>query len=199
MSSWVRSEQSLPRHPKTLKLCRLTNLEVDTVIGRIHLLWYWALDFAFDGDLRKFDPKTIELACHLPLKQLQSAGFIDVRPFRRIHDWWDYAGNYLKLKYKNTPEKWMQIEKLYSEKYTTPNNTPKGIRKSTPKSVDVPHGRSFLTNERTDVETSSRASLEAPLAQTPGNVPLKSFDEAKDDEPCAPPKDMLAMIKKGKP
>lgn len=117
-------------HPKTLALCEASKLDKDVVIGRLHRLWWWCLDYAFDGDLRKFDKISIELACGLPLLTLQSSGFIDIRPYRRIHGWWHYAGNYLKVKYKNQPEKWHQIEKSY---YTTPNTypntTPKGMSK----------------------------------------------------------------------
>jgi len=146
--SWIRSEQTLQRHPKTLELSRLSNIDLDTTIGRLHLLWYWALDFAFDGDLRKFDAKSIEFVCHLSLKHLQSAGFIDVRPFRRIHDWWQYSGNYLKIKYKNKPEKWMQIEQSYD---TSPNNTPNTTPNNPRKDVNGRRGRTDVEDGRTDV------------------------------------------------
>ena len=46
-------------HPKTKKLARLLGVSVPTVVGHLHGIWYWALDFAQDGDLHQYDPEEI--------------------------------------------------------------------------------------------------------------------------------------------
>ena len=55
--AWIESHQELWRHPKTKKLARLLAVSVPTAIGHLHGIWYWALDFAQDGDLRRYDPE----------------------------------------------------------------------------------------------------------------------------------------------
>lgn len=159
MSLWIRSEQSLERHPKTLRLKELTKLETDQVVGRLHQLWWWCLDYAHDGDLRKKSPDSIELACKISLKDLCSAGFIDSRPYRRIHDWWQYSGNYLKIKYRHSPDKWMQIEEMYKPSDKTLSKT---VSKTLSKTVDVQtYRRTDVQNVRTDVQEEKKS---APLA-----------------------------------
>lgn len=57
--AWIESHQELWRHPKTKKLARLLGVSVPTVVGHLHGIWYWALDFAQDGDLHQYDPEEI--------------------------------------------------------------------------------------------------------------------------------------------
>lgn len=190
--SWIRSDENLPRHPKTLALKSMMNIEMDALVGRLHFLWWWVLAYALDGDLSKKEPKVIEQACQIPFKFLIRAGFVDSRPYRRIHDWWDNQGNYLKLRFKDHPDKWMRIKELYERKEH--QSSLRSIRTSEPKCnpVDVPQRRTDVANGRTDVDLISarEASLGAPPA-------LKSYEEAEDDEVCAPPKDLWEKVKKG--
>ena len=44
--AWIESHQELWRHPKTKKLARLLGVSVPTVVGHLHGIWYWALDFS---------------------------------------------------------------------------------------------------------------------------------------------------------
>ena len=67
-------------------------------IGNLHLLWYWALDYAPTGDLTKFDPhqltQNLRLGNATPAEFLDAmiqAGFIDRIGYTLIiHDWVDY-------------------------------------------------------------------------------------------------------------
>lgn len=130
--AWIESHQGLERHPKLLTLATKLNTDRYGAIGRLHCLWYWCLEYAPDGDLRKFDSQTIEKACDIPLETLASCNFVDCKPFLRIHDWWDYAGRFIQNKFKNYPKKWMQIKKLYK-------GSPRGTPKGDPKTVDQPY------------------------------------------------------------
>src|ERR1700679_1157874 len=139
--AWLRSEQSLLHHPKTVLLKTLLNVETATAIGRLHMLWWWCLDYALDGDLSKKEVKVIEDACQMPLKTLIRAGFVDSRPYRRIHDWWAIQGNYLKVRFKNQAENWQRIELMYKVKLEPSIRSSKDRSKDGSKTMDVDRGR----------------------------------------------------------
>jgi hypothetical protein len=111
-------------------------------LGRLHCFWYWCLAYAPDGDLRKFDSETICLSCSIPLNTLVQCGFVDTRPFVHVHDWWDYAGRYLKIKFKDYPDKWKRIER-----------TVKGRVKGGIKPPNQPN-QPDLTNQPTSIKVS---------------------------------------------
>lgn len=161
---WIRSESNLSRHPKTLALKSMLNIEMDALIGRLHFLWWWTLEYALDGDLSRKEPKVIEEACRVPLKMLVRAGFVDARPYRRIHDWWDNQGNYLKLRFKDSPDKWMQIRDLYQRKEHQSIPSSKGSSNTTriPVDVDLIPKRTDVANGRTDVDLTKTRSRPAP-------------------------------------
>lgn len=100
--AWIESHQELWRHPKTKKLARLLGVSVPTAIGHLHGLWYWALDFAQDGSLAKYEPEEIADAVLWDGKAsdlmtaLIAAGYIDQNgDVLSLHDWYDYAGKLL--------------------------------------------------------------------------------------------------------
>lgn len=98
--AWIESHQSLANHPKTRKLARLLGVSRVTAIGHLHMLWWWAMEYAEDGDLSRFDAIDMAVACDwdgdetVLLEALTQAGFVD--PDHRLHDWDDYAGRLLE-------------------------------------------------------------------------------------------------------
>lgn len=97
--AWIESNQEVGRHPKTKKLARLLDISVVTAVGHLHYLWWWALDFAQEGDLDKYDECDIAEACmwegdeKLFVGSLIQSGFIDNKEsILCIHDWYEYAG-----------------------------------------------------------------------------------------------------------
>ena len=99
--AWIEAHQGLARHPKTRRLARLLNLPLPTVIGHLFLLWWWALDYAQDGNLGKFCADDISDAVDYKgdsselVEALTTAGFIDSNDDSlSIHDWSDYAGKF---------------------------------------------------------------------------------------------------------
>jgi hypothetical protein len=193
--AWIRSESGLPRHPKTLLLKKLLGIEIDATVGRLHLLWWWCLEYAFDGDLSKKEPKVIEESCQVPLKLLIKAGFVDSRPYRRIHDWWDNQGSYLQSRFNKNPEKWQRIKQLYDqEKGPILNGSPSGPGMGVRNRTDVQtYGRTDRKDVRTDVHENKSASL-APSGAVP--LEIKPFELAGDDELCGPPKGLFDELKK---
>jgi hypothetical protein len=94
--AWIESHQELARHPKVGRLARTLGVSKVTAVGHLHFLWWWAIDFAPDGDLAEFsDPEIADGAAWENdgaqfVGALTDAGWLDGD--RRIHDWMDYAG-----------------------------------------------------------------------------------------------------------
>lgn len=112
--AFLESHQELRDHPKTKKAARLLGIGVPQFIGHIHLLWWWAYDYADDGDLSGYDNVEIAEAAMWegdPAHFVQSLGecgrpgtpgFLEIdEPEKgvvtiRIHDWDEYIGKIIK-------------------------------------------------------------------------------------------------------
>ena len=81
--AWIKSFQELLSHPKTKRLARMLGVTLPDVVGRLHLLWWWAMNYAKDGNLSKYDASDIADAVEwdgdqgLLLNALIKTGFID--------------------------------------------------------------------------------------------------------------------------
>ena len=119
--AWIESHQEIEKHPKTLDLMADLGLDVDQAIGKIHRLWWWCLSYAEDGDLRKHNDDRLGQAVGVlpgePSKQfvaaMVKARWLDREPYFRVHNWWDYAGMLLQIRYKHDPKKWWKVRALY--------------------------------------------------------------------------------------
>lgn len=116
--AWIESHQSLPGHPKTKRCARKLKVSIPTMVGLLHLLWYWAMDYAPDGDLTKFEPDDIADAMQWEgdadqlLSVLTDARFIDQdNGHLLIHDWFNYAGRLIEKREQNTQRKRKSREK----------------------------------------------------------------------------------------
>lgn len=108
--AWIESNQELGRHPKTKRFARMANISIPAAIGYLHLLWWWALDFAQDGDISRYDAHDIADALLWDgdgndlVNALCGAGFIDrdeENSTMYIHDWCDYAGRLIDKREAN--------------------------------------------------------------------------------------------------
>ena len=190
--AWLRSEQSLLHHPKTVHLKTLLKVDTATTIGRLHMFWWWCLDYAIDGDLSKREGKVIQDACGITIQTLIRAGFVDSRPYRRVHGWYEIQGNYLRVRFKDNPEKWQRIKKLYENDLPISLHRGNGEGNNPRSSEDVDRGRTDVEDVRTDVDFKKKETR----ADAPGGAPL-AYEDAKDDELCGPPKNMWEQVKKG--
>jgi hypothetical protein len=95
--------------------------DLDTTIAKLHRFWWWCVDYAENGDLRKHSNERVGRAVGLSngestrfVESMILTGWIDEKPYRRVHDWWDYIGLFLQRRYgsKNS-EKWKAVYKLY--------------------------------------------------------------------------------------
>ncbi len=107
--AWIESNQEIGRHPKMKKLARLLSITWPEAVGYLHYLWWWALDFAQDGDLSKFEAGDIADAVlwqREPMElvdALTESGFLDRNDSGglEIHDWFDYAGRLVEKREAN--------------------------------------------------------------------------------------------------
>jgi hypothetical protein len=94
--AWIESHQSLGRHPKLKTAARALGVSRPAMVGHLQYLWWWALDFAEDGDLSGIaaediaeealwdgDPETFVTA-------LVDSGFLTAE--LRLNDWEEYTG-----------------------------------------------------------------------------------------------------------
>lgn len=116
---WIESHQSLRNHPKVKKAARIAGINEFEMIGRLHAFWWWAMDYAPDGDLTKYTNDDIEDAVDwtgekgLFVKSLiecsfnGNSGLIDVvgKKSRKIHDWYEYAGKLIERRAEDAERK----------------------------------------------------------------------------------------------
>jgi hypothetical protein len=88
--AWIESHQELLNHPKTLDLMSLMGWDVDTTIGKLNRFWWWCLDYAPDGDLRRHKKASLGVAVGLPAVQskkfvgaMVQSGWLDRLPYFR--------------------------------------------------------------------------------------------------------------------
>lgn len=127
--AWIESHQALGNHPKLLKLSRAMGWSKSDTLGRLHLFWHWCLDYAVDGQLDKHGPAIVADVFNIAeqdrdkfLAALHESEFVDSAPQFRVHDWWDYAGRFLQVRYKRTPKVWKEIKRLYGHSIQRTNN-----------------------------------------------------------------------------
>lgn len=99
----------------------LMGWDLDTSLGKLHRFWWWCVDYAEDGDLRRHNDTVLASAVGLNGDQAKQfvgamieAGWLDREPYFRVHDWWDYIGLFLRRKYEGrNNEKWERVRRLY--------------------------------------------------------------------------------------
>lgn len=125
---WIESHQELGRHPKTRKAARVLGISRVTMVGHLHFLWWWSLDFAQDGNLAGYDDDELAEAAEWEgdpvefVAALAQAGFIE-QPDRALHDWHDYAGKLLEQRKANAEKQKRWRERNKTDTSPAPNPT----------------------------------------------------------------------------
>ncbi len=107
--AWIESHQELGTHPKLHKLARVLHMGKPCAIGHLHYLWWWAVDYAPDGDLSRFEPLDIAIGGEWEgepqvfIDALVRCGFLDETGDSGlfIHDWDSYAGKLIDRRERN--------------------------------------------------------------------------------------------------
>jgi hypothetical protein len=104
VAEWIESHSSLPRHRKTRRLAKVLGISIPVAVGYIHMLWYYALDFAPGGDLTGHTADDIAAGCMWDgdadefVEAFITAGLLsrDGRDSLQVHDWDDYSQSHRK-------------------------------------------------------------------------------------------------------
>lgn len=123
--AWIESHQRLLNDPEMLRLAGEMNWSVPECIGRLHMFWWWCVDHAETGDLRRCNDAVLALAVGLnpgdgkrfvdAMVGQDGQGFIERQPYFRIRNWWKFHGYRLAKKYAKLPAKVESIRKLYQD------------------------------------------------------------------------------------
>lgn len=105
--AWIESHQDLRTNPKAKRLARMLDVPLAQAIGHLHMLWWWALDHAFDGDLHRFDAYDVADAAGwdgdadrfvralIACGPRGASGFLDGEPGDnstwQLHDWHEFT------------------------------------------------------------------------------------------------------------
>ena len=107
---WFEAHDTMPRHPKTLKLARMLNVDRRYAVGLLHDLFSWGLYAADkDGQLLGLTAVDVAQALDWPPKKadavvaaLLESGYLEgTDGSYRLHEWYDYAGKLYDSRAKN--------------------------------------------------------------------------------------------------
>lgn len=171
--AWIESHQEVGRHPKTKKLARLLGVSLPAAVGHLHYLWWWALDFAQDGGLDKYDADDIADAMQWDgdadqlVGALIASGHIDETDDGLVvHDWSEYAGKLLERRAKDRERKRAAAET---------SGTPSAFRRSSngkAKEADGNLNASSVTVPNSTIPNSTVPNSTVPN-QSDGDPPLQ--------------------------
>ena len=112
--AWIEAHQELPRHPKTKRFARMLKISIPQAVGHLFMFWWWALDYAENGDLSRYDADDLADAANWdgdPQEFLTamiecgpggSYGFIEKNENGMfVHDWEIYSGRLVEKREKN--------------------------------------------------------------------------------------------------
>ena len=177
--AWLQSHQTLARHPKTLRAAKLLDVSTPTLIGHLHCLWWWCLDYAQEGNLNGLEPEEIAQAAvwdgdpQAFVSALLEAGGIGRAGFLEhsenghliVHDWDDYAGLLIDRRRRNAAYK------------RDVRRTAEGHPKDIP-IVSVPRVDIDIDIKKTETESRQKEEKHSPLSDFP-NVKLTEIEYQK--------------------
>ncbi|MEK4882664.1 hypothetical protein [Paenibacillus sp. FSL R5-0908] len=109
---WIKSYQATDRDPITNRFCRATGLDTPSAVGTLHMLWWWVLDWAQDGDISKFNAIDIADAVkfqgdpNVLFKALIDAGYVvQTQTGHEIANWYKIGGQIIESKKKDADRK----------------------------------------------------------------------------------------------
>lgn len=109
--AWIKSEQALGQHPKLKLLANELKISIPQAVGHLHLLWWWAVDYAENGDItryKEFVPFSAQWEGEPTefTEALIKHGWIDNEDGNlTIHDWVEYTGALIEIRQKDAERK----------------------------------------------------------------------------------------------
>lgn len=171
--AWLESHQELGNHPKVAKLARLLGISRPAAVGHLHYFWWWALDYARNGDVTRYDALQIVTGSlwdgdeTLFVDAMLAAGFLERDGDRLlIHDWDEYGGKTVSRMSSNAARQRAFRERHKADEPVTPRNADVTV---------TSRERNVLTKQNTTV-ISVPDGTERERAQT---APPKPIPKAK--------------------
>jgi hypothetical protein len=125
--AWIESHTVIIRHRKLIGLSSDLKIRRAYAMGHLHSLWHSAIEQQEDGNLSTWSDAMIAESADYPGDPKRLVHSLKINNWlerdRRLHDWWDYAGPFLRSKYKRSPEKWERVRSLYVTVTSPPNRT----------------------------------------------------------------------------
>lgn len=180
--AWIESHQTLRNHPKLKKAARMLHVQNITMIGALHCLWWWALDYAQDGVLHDLDDYDIADAAGWDgeadsfVEVLVKTGFLERADGDLIiHDWYDYAGKLIERRERNA-------ERMRNARAGHNDKRSKHVQ-------GTQRARVKLPNQTVPNQTIEDPPPPPPTDSEPIELPDKSTPEEEDQTPV---KELLA-------
>lgn len=132
--AWIESHQTLREHPKTYLLCGFLSIKKAQVIGHLHLLWWWCVDYAPEGQIKHNDQQIARAAewsgdSKQFVDALVAAGFLDrSNGVLTVHDWEKFRLHYDLMLQRR--EKQLEQTRKRVEKYRKKSEKTRNVTKS---------------------------------------------------------------------
>ena len=195
--AWIEAHQGLSNHPKAKRLSRMLNIEMSQAIGHLFLFWWWALDYAENGDLSKYDAYDIADAAGWkkdPEEFLRAMiecgpggtyGFIeeDIDGKMRVHDWTNYSGRLVAKREQNRLRQAKARGKFYSQVQKLSDEVSKEVNSEKEK-FQRPVAKRPIVNKKireSEKDNNNQGNLSAKVKE-PEHRPMtsKDFDDIKE-------------------
>jgi hypothetical protein len=190
--AWIESHSTLARHPKTLRLARRLGVSVPTAIGHLHLLWWWALEYAQDGDVSAFDDEEVADACCWEgepaafRRALTAAGFLD--DGGAVHDWDAYTVRLMERRERQNEQARLRMQ-AYRERQKAQERNPQEVTQNVTRNGSeryaptVPNPTVTNQSSTTPVGKGHAADADAPAPPKPrGNPKVTAVVDALRSE-----------------
>jgi len=99
-------------------------------VGRLQSFWWWCMEYAEDGDLHTFKISELGEAAGVPvalsqqfIDAMKETHWLDTAPYLRVHNWWRYAGPFLRSRHRRQSAIWRRVKQLYKDVGNTDNTT----------------------------------------------------------------------------
>lgn len=165
----IELHDTLPDHPKLVRLARMMKRDRQTTLGHLITLWLWAIRYRPGGDLRGIDDGSLCEASGFSVRSVQwpcalrECGFVDGNPGElTLHDWTEYTRGYRKATADRT-----RIAKLRAGNVARQSHDSRGERRG-----EEQRGEEQIYHEPA-----------SPLGDGIGNDPPKIDDPADDAAP----------------
>lgn len=130
--AWLKKDSRLRGHPKLVACADALDLKPVYLEGHLDSFWLACLERYEDGDVSKISNTEIAILAEYNTKHadrfvqlLQKHRWLDDR---LIHDWLDYVGDYLKRKYRKSPDKLAEIYRKHGRESELSKKDTSGTR-----------------------------------------------------------------------